>query len=525
MFKTILKAVALSATTLTLLSACGALASLNAALNAQEEADRRAAVAVPVLVAVEEPEYDYLERYGYDYDPETCSDCTELEIAELKARIEAEKERIATIEDDRIAEQEHLAALASLEAELASLEAEKERLETIQRNRIAEQEYLTSAERNRIAELEYRVEQARIEEKRLAKIESDRLEEKRRATEEIRLIDEALLAEQTRWDESVLPRVKYEPAPVAVRAAAINVTLVEDDDRVFNMFAFDPIKANDEFSLVIGENDVITVNGVDYAFIDELLIDPRAHPPSGHIFGSLYAWHENAFDRTFTDNKAIIFSSEGRNNADIRQVVKGIHPTVQGDYFEYRTKLDYSAFYETENENDKYNYTTGFATVGIQTDAAAVQSQTAVAIYRGQGRLHSYITLREYIHTYYQDATLAMTMSVDFDANTIEGTGRRKTDDQDEFSQANVFFNSAPIVGNGFSGTFTLNGPMREWYHLINNPTGQYSGNFFGPNADDLAGVMSFGGTSRIQTYDSDGSYNPVNAEVIGSGGFRADRQ
>ncbi len=519
MFKTILKTVALSAT-LTLLSACGALASLNAALNAQEEADRRVVSVVPP-VAIEESEYDYLERYGYDYDPETCSDCTESEIAELKARIEAEKERLATIENDHIAEQEHLEELARLEAELASLEAEKERLETIQRNRIEEQEYLTSVERNRIAELEYRVEQARIEEKRLAKIESDRLEEKRRATEEIRLIDEALLAEQTRWDESVLPRVKYEPAPVAVRAAAINVTLVEDDDRVFNMFAFDPIKANDEFSLVIGENDVITVNGVDYAFIDELLVNPRN--PSGHIMESAYAWYRNRFDRTFTDNKAIIFSSEGRNNADIRQVVKGTHPTVQGDYFEYRTKLDGSAFYE--NEDDKHSYTTGFATVGIQTDAAAVQSQTAVAIYRGQGRLHSYITLREYNHTFYQDATLAMTMSVDFDANTIQGTGRRKTGDQYEFSQANVFFNSAPIVGNGFSGTFTLNGPMREWYNLVNNPTGQYSGNFFGPNADDLAGVMSFGGTSRIQTYDSDGSYNPVNAEVIGSGGFRADRQ
>ena len=63
---------------------------------------------------------------------------------------------------------------------------------------------------------------------------------------------------------------------------------------------------------------------------------------------------------------------------------------------------------------------------------------------------------------------------------------------------------------------------MREWYDLSDNPTGHYDGNFFGPNADDLAGVMRFEGTETEAIGPTD---RPYGGAVFGIGGFRGDRQ
>ncbi len=402
MFKTILKMVALSATTLTLLSACGAsdlLNALNASLNAQEGG--RAVVAVPVLKALEEHEYYYLERYGYG--PETCSDCTELEIVELRARIEAENDRLT---------KEEQARLRNVEPWLA----------------------------------------------------------------------------------------QYKPTTTALQVIAVNVAhtpppvIKNDPYRQINNA--DATKAQDTFSVSTGANDTIimTVNGVDYSLVlsshgtVEYSIDPKLN---------------------LEDYTSLTSPSNWRSADYLNKVTRGIHSTIQGDYVHYTTRTLANSYYDETGDN--LGYTTGFATIGIPTLASVVDGQRAVATYSGEAGLSIHQGLFKFF---------GITMSVDFDANTIAGTGNNIALELDEKHSGKVVFNSAPIDGNGFEGTFTMNSELRNHLDLIDNPTGQYSGNFFGPNADDLAGVMSFEGTARYFEFDHIADVN-----VIGTGGFRADRQ
>ncbi len=301
---------------------------------------------------------------------------------------------------------------------------------------------------------------------------------------ERRIISTSRSAEQTRWREGKLWNVVYKTATSAPHAVSINVAFVAPTE--FDASDIAVTKTPDAtFSLVLGENDtaIATINGVEYEVIS-----------NSAVVGGYSPWYIDDPDRKVSDNRVTIWSRGSK------RILKGIHPTVQGDYFEYWANT------EGLDGNEDGNYVKGFATMGVQTDATVVDSQSAVAIYRGGGSLRSYEALGK-SYGYNQDIRLAITMSVDFDANTIEGTGLRTNGGYPEEFDEKVIFNSAPIVDNGFEGTFTLNSEWRKSFGLTDNPTGQYRGNFFGPNADDLAGVMSFDGV------DTDGI-----------GGFRADR-
>ena len=297
-------------------------------------------------------------------------------------------------------------------------------------------------------------------------------------------------AEQTRWREEELWRNKQEPVTTAVHVVSVSVAdVTPTDDGIYNIAATKTPAATAAFSLVLGENDtaIATINGIDY----EVIANPT--------FTRNYRYISDP-DRKVSNNRVKIASSGSK------RILRGIHPTVQGDYFQYIANT------EGLDEYEYGNHTIGFATMGIQTDASVVDSQSAVAIYRGYGSLHAYAVLG---NSY--DAGLLITMNVDFDADTIKGTGRRTksnfpaTDTHSRSLDEIVTFNSAPIVDNGFEGTFTFNSGLRDHFYLNDNPTGQYVGNFFGPNADDLAGLMSFDGATN-------------NSTVTGIGGFRADR-
>ena len=302
---------------------------------------------------------------------------------------------------------------------------------------------------------------------------------------ERRIINTSRSAEQTRWREGKLWNVVYKTATSAPHAVSINVAFVAPTESDASDIAV--TKTPDAtFSLVLGENDtaIATINGVEYEVISN----------SATAVGGYSPWYTDDPDRKVSDNRVTIWSRGSK------RILKGIHPSIQGDYFEYWANT------EGLDGNEDGNYIKGFATMGVQTPASVVESQSAVAIYRGGGSLRSYEALGN-SYGYNQDIRLAITMSVDFDANTIEGTGLRTEGGYPEEFDEKVIFNSAPIVDNGFEGAFTLNSEWRKSFGLTDNPTGQYSGNFFGPKADDLAGVMSFDGV------DTDGI-----------GGFRADR-
>ena len=309
--------------------------------------------------------------------------------------------------------------------------------------------------------------------------------------------EEVVVLKESRLRDLELQSAKYEPSTsTAVQTTSVNVVplpAIENDIYLQVDNAPEPKKQN-TLSIRTDATDTIimTVDGVDYSLA----------LPSNSLAYKIDNW-----DRT--ENNVFLFNDSNDNRVSLKQVVRGIHPTIQGDYVQY----GYVQYGEDKVANA--GYTMGYATVGIQTDAAVVATQTAVATYTGRGGFGIHERHMSWNGGFAAFDDLVITMKVDFDANTIAGNG------EDLSSKGNVIFNSAPIVGNGFEGTFTLDSKSRDWYTLIDNPTGQYSGNFFGPNADDLAGVMRF--ESTVSKYDySDGTTSDFDITAIG--GFRADR-
>ncbi len=205
------------------------------------------------------------------------------------------------------------------------------------------------------------------------------------------------------------------------------------------------------------------------------------------------------------------FSDNDDNN--LRAVLTGEDEVIHGTLVLYGTN---PTDYNSGESSFDLNYTFGFATVGIQTPASVVTNQTATATYGGRidirTRPERVTSLDDLSRgNYYGD----LTMNVDFDVNTLAGTAdiARYGEGIDPTVVVGVAnFASAPIIGNGFEGNFTLDSALRTDIGLTGNPTGTYSGNFFGPNADDLAGVIRFNGTN-------------ANGAVFGIGGFSADRK
>ncbi len=191
----------------------------------------------------------------------------------------------------------------------------------------------------------------------------------------------------------------------------------------------------------------------------------------------------------------------------------GFLKIIEGDYVSYTTNnVDLSS-----DESDfNYNYTKGYTTIGIQTLPSVIESQTAMATYTGRMLIDFHTarfnqdTAPKHIRNVAENALGFLTMTVDFDAKTVAGTADLFA--REDIDGGTVTFGSAPINGNGFTGAFTLDNEARKFFGITNNPTGVYAGNFFGPNAEDLAGVISYNGTS-------------INGAEIGVGGFRGDKE
>ncbi len=239
--------------------------------------------------------------------------------------------------------------------------------------------------------------------------------------------------------------------------------------------------SEDSFSLrASGELIVMTVNGVSQNF------------------------RYDDQDQAWRVGNSSYFAPLAVNNRDIADVLDGTHPTIHGDYVEFG--------FSTENLSlrvlfEDITIISGYATIGVHTPPAAVTQQTATATYTGGFGLGFIPSAGSRSLNYGISGTKNgdLTMNVDFDANTIGGTG---TFDRG----GTITFDSAPISGNGFAGSFRLDATGRREANLTNNPVGNYSGNFFGPDADDIAGVMQMNGTH-------------ANGTLLGIGGFRGDKQ
>ena len=242
-------------------------------------------------------------------------------------------------------------------------------------------------------------------------------------------------------------------------------------------------ETQDTFSVRAGTTTdtlIMTVNGVEY---------PLTKDTGSFNRDAFRATGITSLSDNNPNSPAII--------ADIEDVVAGTHATVQGMFVRYRI--------DANDPNARgLNFTgspNGYATIGTRTDASAVTSQTATATYNGTMQLLTVPTTGPVRPPNKGD----LAMTVDFDANTVSGTGTVSLSG----GAGIVTFGSAPIVGNGFAGTFTMNDVLRGDMSITDNPTGNYAGNFFGSAADDIAGVMRFEAQSG----------------AIGIGGFRGDRQ
>ncbi len=488
MLKTILKTLAVSVATLTSLSACGTLADLDALFQ-----DPNAGAAFPPFPPLEvsraSPDTRYADGYpGLIIDPRLCYDCTllsEEELDALEADLIAKSEKFLNDYTER--ENAHLEKKVQYYLQHSYGLAEE--------SRFAEERRIASFAASQKAEI------APSAKRYVA------------AVREMSIRRANFSAEQARWDESESPRVTYEPATTVARTVSITRNYIKNGAHTTTTSA----TTNDAFNLITENRNIanpMTINGVNSGF-DSQFID---------ILEDTFRYPEHFGERD-DRYKDMLFSSPAKNGK-IRQVLNGTHPTIQGDYFGYRSYPGDGRYYE-----DRYTNVTGIATIGIQTDAAVVQSQTSVAVYRGEGFLGTReVGIGKIVGLdYTQYGQFVINMTVDFDANTIEGIGSGTPLERYEFLDDKVIFNRTPIDGNGFEGTFTMNREMREWYEITNNPTGRYSGNFFGPNADDLAGVMSFDATALKYDYTYvDGSLDPIvntsHINVNGIGGFRADR-
>ncbi len=261
------------------------------------------------------------------------------------------------------------------------------------------------------------------------------------------------------------------------------------------------IETQDTFNLRRSgdENLIATLNGRNYTIY-----------PAGRD-SNLIAWGGETGFLYF----GVLDSMTDSN--DIRQVIDGNHETVQGTFLRYNVIAD-----DLDSESGfAYGARSGYAIVGRQTPASIVQQQVAMATYVGQISIMmeqdgatGIIPVTEIIASN-ERLSLAgnLTMNVNFNDMEIAGTAEFQRNDEDEnvISRGMATFNSTPIIGNGFDGTFTFDNDLRTSTGLTENLTGNYGGNFFGPNADDLAGVIQMNGTD-------------ANGDVIGIGGFRADR-
>ena len=233
---------------------------------------------------------------------------------------------------------------------------------------------------------------------------------------------------------------------------------------------------------------IMTVDGVDYP------LQPPARSGTGGFYTSPSS--ENTYF-----NLGNLGSANDSPANELYQIIAGTHDTIQGAYARYVAQTDIP-------NSESYHTQTGFATIGTQTTDTVVTNQTATATYTGGMWIEAYTT--GIVDTDYGgDRSLPVTFNVNFDTNMISGEAAQG---DLQFGESVITFAPAPIVGNGFAGTFTMNQVTREGLALNNNPTGGYAGNFFGPAADDLAGVLEFFGTSEV-------------GALFGQGGFRADRQ
>lgn len=166
------------------------------------------------------------------------------------------------------------------------------------------------------------------------------------------------------------------------------------------------------------------------------------------------------------------------------------------------TGTDYAQIwgYQTNQINGGQPDIQGYAAVGTETMASAL-STLPTATYNGRARVTSAPT------TGWVDWSTSMTrtrgdlaMTADFGAGTIGGqVSNVETRAAGAAAYVpvagSIAMNQSNIVGNGFAGSLSADAALQASLDIGSSTTGTYSGGFYGPAAEQVAGTMTISGT------------------------------
>ncbi|GLQ53773.1 hypothetical protein GCM10010862_10320 [Devosia nitrariae] len=160
----------------------------------------------------------------------------------------------------------------------------------------------------------------------------------------------------------------------------------------------------------------------------------------------------------------------------------------------------WSYFWDTGNESRLH----GVAVVGAETRSEALEGK-ANATYSGWGLANIYPD--DEAAAGYERARIEgeLNMAADFNASTISGaitdlsteTRSNGTWSASQAIAGSVAMDNAAIAGNEFSGNLT---PSANLTATVGDFTGTYAGKFFGPNGEEVGGVLSITGDDAVGT-------------------------
>ncbi len=237
-----------------------------------------------------------------------------------------------------------------------------------------------------------------------------------------------------------------------------------------------------------GDNIILTVNGVEHTL------------SYNNDFAGYADYAEGTPASAIT---GVATLSGGTHIRAIEELLDGIDKlTEETDEFARTFNIIYGTYLAYRVDlRDNSNNSDGFATVGIPTPASFINSETAVANYdAGSIDLH---VLQSNSASIYADGNNTYRgqafIEVNFDEKTISGTAPVFDTSGDGMTAGTLTFNQTQINAGavGFMGSVTLDSDLRTHAGIIGNPTGQYAGSFFGPTAENLAGVIHMNGRNE----------------------------
>ncbi|MCV2863958.1 transferrin-binding protein-like solute binding protein [Defluviimonas sp. WL0075] len=147
----------------------------------------------------------------------------------------------------------------------------------------------------------------------------------------------------------------------------------------------------------------------------------------------------------------------------------------------------------------------GFAVVGTETRPSDIGS-LPTATYNGRARIMAlpndgdpdFSTARTQVRG-------DMEMTADFGAATIAGSiynieTRPAGGSSFDPTLGSISMDETDIVGNSFDGTLTPDADLRTSLDLSADTSGTYSGRFYGPNAEEVAGTLTITGADGTGT-------------------------